>query len=314
MNTNNSGANDVPLREDPVKNVGQFTQHIAYWFDDGSIVVRVDNSTIYKIHLSLLTKLSSIMNSILTIPDGKAPDDPTREGTLMYPLFLPGTKAEEFNDFLFWIYRTEWESLDSQNERERICTHLLKLSHLWDIAVGKSYAISVLETMNLSPIRRLELAGMFTITDWVQPAVASIINNKLRNLTDDDVRAIGWKVYSILAKAKEKLEEETRRTAFVPPRMAVDPSWECTTHASCLAIWPKLWVDRIGRSLLHADAPMKLHEIRGKVLKDETFKHAQLSKSCRCDIVLICTGITFAEESIIIACTEAIVNYHKSLV
>ncbi|KAF8217541.1 hypothetical protein K438DRAFT_1530080, partial [Mycena galopus ATCC 62051] len=166
----------------------------------------------YKIHLSLLTKLSSIMNSILTIPDGKALDDPTRERTWMYPLFLPGTKPEEFNDFLFWIYRTEWESLDSQSERERICTHLLKLSHLWDIA--------------------------------------------LSNLTDWDVRAIGWKVYSIVAKAKEKLEEETRRTAFVPPRMAADPSWECKAHASCLAIWPKLWVDRIGRPLLHADAPM----------------------------------------------------------
>jgi hypothetical protein len=124
MNTANDGgnANQVAQHEDPVKNTGQFVQHIAYWYKDGSVVVRVwvlapvgsmalislqvDNSTIFKIHLSLFTRLSDVLRTILSIPDGKAPDDPTREGTSLYPLFLPGTNVAEFTDFLFWLYRT----------------------------------------------------------------------------------------------------------------------------------------------------------------------------------------------------------------
>ncbi|KAJ7023807.1 hypothetical protein C8F04DRAFT_1193114 [Mycena alexandri] len=297
-------------------NSGQFVRHAVYWYTDGSIVVRVDPTTIYKIHLSMLTRLSEVMGSILTIPEsgGKAPDDPTREGTEHYPLLLPGTCVEEFDDFLHWLYRTEWEPLGRNDiEKERICTHLLKLSDMWQIRPGKTYAISVLENMDLPASRRLELAGRFTIADWVKPAVKKILNKNLGSLTDHDIRAMGWKVYSILVKAKEMLDAETRRTAFVPPAMTKDPAWECKEHSSCLSVWPKLWFDKIGRELLHADRPIQLNEIAGKVLKDDTLKHARLSESCRIDMVNQCFDMTFADDGIITACAEAIVKYHADL-
>ncbi|KAJ6624166.1 hypothetical protein B0H10DRAFT_1685839, partial [Mycena sp. CBHHK59/15] len=65
----------------------------------------------YKIHISMLTKLSPDMGSILSIPDGKDATDPTREGTELFPLLLPGIEVQEFNDFLYWLYRfsiPEW--------------------------------------------------------------------------------------------------------------------------------------------------------------------------------------------------------------
>jgi hypothetical protein len=209
--------------------------------------------------------------------------------------------------------RSEWEPLGSDSDKERICTHLLKLSHMWEITAARSYAISVLEQLNLAASRRLQLAGMFTIEDWVKPAVADILDTKFCLLTDVDVGAMGLKVYSILTKAKEKLEEETRRTAFVPPQMAADPSWECETHGSCLAVWPKLWFDQIGRELLHANKPMKLKEIREKVKKDNMFRHPQLSEPCRLDMVSEVARIEFADQGIIAGCTDAIVRYYKSL-
>ncbi|KAJ7717147.1 hypothetical protein B0H16DRAFT_1898058 [Mycena metata] len=278
------------------ENPPQFVRHNLYWFTDGSVVIRVDTTTIYRIHLSMLMRLSEVMGSILTIPEssGKAPDDPTREGTEHYPLLLPGTCVEEFDDFLQWLYRTEWEPLGhNDNEKGRICTHLLKLSDMWQIKPGKTYAISVLENMALPASRRLELAGMFTIADWVRPAVKNILNKKLSSLTDLDIRAMGWKVYSILVKAKEALDAEARRVAFVPPSMAKDPA--------------------IGRELLHADRPMHLNEIAGKVLREDTLKHTRLSESCRVDIVNHCIDMTFADESIVTACAEAIVKYHANL-
>lgn len=69
------------------------------------IEFQVDDTTIYKIHISMLENLSGVMKSLLSIPDGKDPQDPTREGTELYPLFVPDTSVVEFDDFLQWIYR-----------------------------------------------------------------------------------------------------------------------------------------------------------------------------------------------------------------
>lgn len=211
---------------------------------------------------------------------------------------------------------SEWTDLGNDEQKERICTHLLQFSDKWQIETGKKYAISVLQNVCIPPSRRLELAGKFTIPEWVEPAVKAILNERLANLTDADVRAMGWKVYSMLVNAKEMLETETRRTALVAPPMPKDPSWECQNHTSCLAIWPKLWFDRIGKKLLHASTPMKLNEIRHEIAKDETLKHPALTNHCQVDMVIFITSspiFTFADEQIIPACAAAVVKYHDSL-
>ncbi|KAJ7749554.1 hypothetical protein DFH07DRAFT_961690 [Mycena maculata] len=298
---------------EPVENGGQFTRHAKYWFKDGSIVV--DETTIYKIHESQL-ELSEGMKSILTIPDGKEPGDPTREGTEHYPLFIPQTSVAKFDDFLRWIYRAEWEPLGADDhEREHICTHLLELSDLWEIEAAKRYAILALQYMPLIPsLRRLQLARMFTINDWVEPAVKKIFDDGLTTLTDNDLTAMGLKVYSIFVKAQAQMEIETRRTAFVGPVMDKDSAWQCPNHASCIAVWPKLWFDKIGKKLLHTTNPIKLSEIQAEAEKDETFVHPGLSNPCRLDMVLrVCHGTTFAHERIIPACAASIINYYNSL-
>ncbi|KAJ7146578.1 hypothetical protein C8R44DRAFT_600290, partial [Mycena epipterygia] len=214
----------------------------------------------YKIHISMLENLSGIMKSLLSIPDGKDSQDPTREGTELYPLFVPDTSVVEFDDFLQWIYRA------------------------------------------------------FTITDWVEPAVREILDDPLTKLTDDDLKSIGLKVYSMLVKAKELLDVETRRTALVPPPMGKDPAWECQDHASCLSVWPKIWFERIGKKLLHATTPLKLSEIHIEVSKEETLMYPGLSDHCRFDMyILITTGIQFPDEQIIPACAASVARYYKSL-
>ncbi|KAJ7936584.1 hypothetical protein B0H13DRAFT_2303631 [Mycena leptocephala] len=213
----------------------------------------------------MLMKLSEVMQSILSIPNRKATDVPTREGTLLYPLYLPGTNTQEFNDFLLWLYRAEWDALGGDREKERICTHHLKLSDI------------------------------FAIPDWVRPAVKKILSDNLSRLTDDDLRAIGWKVYSMLVKAKEIQDAETRRIAFVPPTMAKDPSWECQNHASCLSVWPKVWFEKIGRELLHPDIPMRLTDIAAMVGNEETLRHPRLCEPCRSDMAVQCANMMMAD-------------------
>ncbi|KAJ7857828.1 hypothetical protein B0H14DRAFT_2578188 [Mycena olivaceomarginata] len=229
-NSNDDKKHTTDQSYEVVQNTGQFKKHPKYWYKDG-----VDN-IMYNVHSSMFEQLSGMMQSILSIPDGKAADDPTREGSEAYPLLLSGVTELEFNDFLLWLYRLGWESLNNTDERERIFTHLLKLSDQWDIEAGKAHSIHNPQTLVLPPSRRLELAGKYTIPQWVEPAGREILDQKLAILTDADICAMGWKVYSMLAKARESLETETRRTAFVAPVMPKDPSWECDNHSSCMSV------------------------------------------------------------------------------
>ncbi|KAJ7722829.1 hypothetical protein B0H16DRAFT_1311261 [Mycena metata] len=289
---------------------GKYKQHPKFWYSDGSIVVRVDDETVFRIHKSMLEKLSDDMRSILAIPDGKDPRDPTREGSGAYPLHIQGIAVIEWTDFLQWMYRAEWESLGkSDEERERICTSLLKLADKWNIEPAKKCAIENLQTMNLRPARLVQLAGMFDIPDWVGPAVTKILEDKVTTLSTDDTSALGLRVYTMLVKAQSLLEVETRRIAFVPPAIAKDPSWQCKNHASCRATWPKVWFEKIGKRLLHAANPLQLKDIKMEVLR-QSFG---LSDFCELDVQALVVGTTFPHEQIIPACAARIVEYHKSL-
>ncbi|KAJ7023663.1 hypothetical protein C8F04DRAFT_876358, partial [Mycena alexandri] len=156
---------------------------------------------LYKLHRSLLLKGSEVMAALFTIPDGKASDDPNREGTEHYPLYLEGITTEEFDDFLggfLYRYRPIPEA-----DKERIFMNLLKLSDKWIVEAGKTYAIHNLENIPLPPSRRLQLAGQFNISHWVHPAVKSILSRKLTELTREDLACIGLDVLAILVKAKD---------------------------------------------------------------------------------------------------------------
>ncbi|KAJ7732947.1 hypothetical protein DFH07DRAFT_780787 [Mycena maculata] len=291
------------------ENKGQWNKNLAYWFADGSIVLRVEN-ILYKIHISMLTKLSPDMGGILAIPDGKFDDDPTREGTEQFPLLLPGLSIQEFEDLLYWVYRVEWKALDDA-EKERVCTNLLKVSDLWQIEVGRAYAIDALQTIYLPPSRRLELAGKYSIHHWVEGAVAEIFSGKLTDLSEDDLSRIGLKVYSILVKGMHRMEIEMRRTANVEPAMTLDPDWQCKNHSVCIAAWKRLWWDRIGRKLLHPDSPIKTDAILAEVKK---LTHKDLNDNCRKDMVReIETNVEFVDKRVIAGVGAAIITYNKNL-
>ncbi|KAJ7841067.1 hypothetical protein B0H14DRAFT_3457685 [Mycena olivaceomarginata] len=131
-----------------VKNKGQWVKHTKFWKHDGSIVIRVDNRTIYKVHRSMLQELSPVMDSIFSIPDGKAVGDSTREG-------------EEID----FIERNGLALGSDVAVLERICTNLLKLVH--KVEVAKDHAIGLLQTIDIPPSRRLQLAGKFGITQAI---------------------------------------------------------------------------------------------------------------------------------------------------
>ncbi|KAJ7731988.1 hypothetical protein B0H16DRAFT_1732993 [Mycena metata] len=307
MSTNTSSTE----RDGPVENIGQFVQHSVYWYEDGSVVVRVDDTTIYKIHVTMLKTLLNVIGDILTIPDGKEKNDPTREGTLRFPLWRPGTDASEFEDFLRWLYRAAWEGFGHNlEERHRIFTHLFKLADMWQIKAARAYATDSLEALPLAASRRLQLAGQFTIVSWVEPAVKHIVERKLSALTLEDIAALGLRVYSTLVKAQELIKIETRRTALVSPQMPNDSSWQCQKHLSCISAWPKIWFERIGKRLLHPEKPIHLRDVKIEAL---SIRNSTLSERCALDMLDVIDTITFSHETIISAAACGVIKYYESL-
>ncbi|KAK6991708.1 hypothetical protein R3P38DRAFT_1927086 [Favolaschia claudopus] len=124
---------------------------------------------------------------------------------------------------------------------------------------------------------------------------------------------MGYPVYIKLVKVQEKIDAETRRTAFVPPEMSKDPSWECTNHASCLRAWPKIWFDQIGRQLLHPDKPLMLRHILPAVLQPGALKHAGFHEQCRQDMISKILTIKFADQTLVPLCASKVVEYFGKL-
>ncbi|KAG6822533.1 hypothetical protein H0H92_013504 [Tricholoma furcatifolium] len=77
-------------------------KHSEYWYDDGSVIIRVEG-TLYKIHLGLLKSLSDTFFDIFTIP---AAADSTEGKTEEDPVILQSITRAEFDDFLHWVYKT----------------------------------------------------------------------------------------------------------------------------------------------------------------------------------------------------------------
>ncbi|KAJ7741126.1 hypothetical protein B0H16DRAFT_1757400 [Mycena metata] len=220
-----------------------------------------------------------------------------------------------------------WTPLSDNLQKERVMANLLKVTDVWEIAVGRQYAIDNLESMYLPPSRRLELARMFSIFHWVEPAVTEIFSGRLSALSIEDIGRVDIKVYSILVKGMERLEIEMRRTANVaPPMIPATPSPKAgeshpplqTTYVfhkpynlDCAATWKRLWWDKVGRQLLHPDAPIKSDAILGEVKK---LSHKDLHEKCRLDMVQkIEAEIVFVDKRIIAGVTAAIVEYYTTL-
>ncbi|KAJ7140651.1 hypothetical protein C8R44DRAFT_866357 [Mycena epipterygia] len=208
-------------------------------------------------------KSSEIMEAILSIPDDKTTDDPSREGSEKYPLYIEGVMREEFDDLLGgFLYHLEYEII-ADADKERVYTNLLKQSDKFIMNAGKKYAIKNLEDIYLPPACRLKPAGKFGIPQWVEPTVKYILNHKLTELTAEDLALIGLGTHSKPS-----------------PPMIQDPSWDCPDHKSCDTTWKRLWRKEIGWKLLHPIFPMKPDEILWTVQK---FRDAGLYEKCRDD-------------------------------
>ena len=146
-----------------------------------------------------------------------------------------------------------FSNTDSQDLNVPSLVAILNVSRLWMIENSICWAVSHLNQLYLSPAHKLELARMYTIPEWVAPAIHSLILSPLSTISENDTHQLGLCVYSIIAKAHEMIEVERKPLAAVPPGLSLDPSANCSNseHPQCKDAWIKFWWQKVAHQLLH---------------------------------------------------------------
>jgi hypothetical protein len=199
---------------------------------------------------------------------------------------------------------------------ERLLTNILKLSNKWEITEGQEYAILFLREQVMDAAHRLELSRMFGIDEWVKPAFNELVQKNLTSLSINDVNRIGFTTYTILAKAREAIDQQRKLIAAVPPAMVFLESYKCLDHDKCKASWKETWWRKLGKQLVHPSKPLALSEVMDFL---EQTKFPDMMDCCKKDMLTELQKPGGAvtkfnmDEDVIGAAVTAILAYHHSL-
>lgn len=198
--------------------------------------------------------------------------------------------------------------------KERIYVNLLKLCRRWEIKDGANYAITQLTRayhLDYEPIRRLELARMYSVPEWVEPAVRSLlVFRDFRLLTIDDAMRLTFPVVLSLVKGKEWLFRERCLVAKHPWKLEKDPSWECPDHKACCESWKAGWKKIVLSALLNYPNPVNFDDIPS-LIEHSTFPG--VTESCRKSAIKQMRDRGFADRQIIQLVADDIKKYFDSL-
>jgi hypothetical protein len=99
--------------------------------------------------------------------------------------------------------------------------------------------------------------------------------------TDEHLEQMGFRIYSILTKAKEALESERKLLAAVPPKISEkdneNQSW-CESHNQCVKIWDEVWFKVVARALLHPKTPL---QFSGGIELLQRTPHTGMKPACK---------------------------------
>ncbi|KAF8216783.1 hypothetical protein K438DRAFT_2007556 [Mycena galopus ATCC 62051] len=292
-----------------------------FWIYDGSIHFQVE-TVVYKVHGSNFQRLSPVVASILDIPDNTIGP---KQGSEENPILLEFFTVEVFEDFLKWIYRTDWQPLDDLDlaVKERMLVNLLRVGSLWEITEAVQYAKHNLQLMHLPASRKLELARMYSLydTDWIDKPVRKLLTGRLEWISELDVQRLGMKVYSVIAHAKETMWYELQLTACIPPKLDENPAWVSDEHdhRMCTEVFNEVWWGRIAKKIIDPVNPWALREVADKV-RSTPFQVQRvggwktMADACKEDVAArIGTEGFFSENAIIDAAARAVERHFRSL-
>jgi hypothetical protein len=199
----------------------------------------------------------------------------------------------------------KWNNREINQDRklkEQKYTNLLKLSRMWVMDTAADSAIEAVRSLYLPPTRRLELARLYHVDEFVKPAFNLLFGAPLRDLSAIHIQQLGFRLYELLALGNESLHNYHLSIAFQAPDLDFedDISWKgCASHKQCKNSWLAFWWHHAARWILHPEphpedvqspyltsGPVDLDKVKAKVEAAEI-------RSCRS-----LQGGSFAEDEI----------------
>jgi hypothetical protein len=153
----------------------------------------------------------------------------------------------------------KWNDKEINQDRklkEQKYTNLLKLARMWVMDTAADSAIEALRSLYLPPTRRLELARLYSVDEFVKPAFDVLLGAPLKDLSNLHVQQLGFRFYELLSLGNESLHNYHLSIAFQAPALdfANDTSWTgCANHTRCKNAWMAFWWRHAARWILHPE-------------------------------------------------------------
>ncbi|KAL0061187.1 hypothetical protein AAF712_012007 [Marasmius tenuissimus] len=236
------------------------------------------------------------------------------DGTRSEPIFWPSVRGCELEVFVGWlIEHADPTSFESG-------WGLLKVAHLLQTTAAYPAAIRSFKSLELTRWQKLAISAKWPIWHWLPSLITHfILDVPLTSIGFDGVLVMGSYTYYAIAKAKCSVMELRLRIASVVPALETPPSTTCSypAHSDCRKYWYKLWMEDVGKRLLHPDNPLEFSSsaILLAVGKIEKEKYPQLNLNCRNAYMAkaVESGALDAPEKVVAASAkEAIMRHHQS--
>ncbi|KAG2129025.1 hypothetical protein DEU56DRAFT_915339 [Suillus clintonianus] len=179
------------------------------------------------------------------------------------PIVLHGHSSVDFDCLLDHLFgKLQDTDSDSDGNTEQVnntppesastLVSLLTISAVFDVSVGKSYAVNQLEAHpDLDLPTKLQLCHQFKILPWLTPAFRELVSLPIESLGPAGLAKIPAYILHALIQVKHQIStHRLTLAAVVPPAMA---GMLCHTPMSCANGWETGWKAGPAEMLRHPD-------------------------------------------------------------
>jgi len=178
---------------EPLSVVFPGTESNRFWFDDGSVILRVQE-TFYKMHRSLLEAHSKVLREKFLVgsPTQKRPD--------LYPIALEGFESHDFERFLTLIYPLDYTERETFASKEWVS--ILTVASQLQFESIRKLAIKHL-SKDASDIDRVVLGHLYGVHEWLLSAYRALTLRE-ESLTQNEGRRLGVDDVVRIAQARDR--------------------------------------------------------------------------------------------------------------
>ncbi|ESK92777.1 hypothetical protein Moror_15950 [Moniliophthora roreri MCA 2997] len=227
-------------------------RHGRYYLDDSLAIFLVENH-LFKVHRYFFRQESVFFDSMFDCPPPTEGQDGQTDDK---PIEIPGVTCNQFEALLDHFYDGLFRKEAYFNSATPLQKYidLLSVAHRFECTTARERAIKGIDTATTEPIQMIELAELYDVPRWIEPAYVELCQRK-EPLNEAEVEALGPKKTVLVLRAREALHnsDEARRL--------LQESWCCSSYHSPLVSLPeklleKARVQRVVKGVLAPPAPV----------------------------------------------------------